>query len=168
MIDGVVKYILLFFGVILLQVLILNNVQFSGLINPFAYILIILLLPIEMPTWWLMIIGFFTGLSVDVFSNTPGLHASATVFAAFIRPKILDLLSSRDEYEVGKPPRIYNYGFNWFLRYTAIIVVAHHTVLFLLEAFTWRGMGDTLLRVLASSVFSIVLIILLQLLFNKK
>lgn len=168
MIDGILKYVLLFLGLTLLQVLILNNIQLGGLINPYAYILLILLLPIEIPTWWLMLVAFVSGLSIDIFSNTPGLHASATVFAAFVRPQVLRLLSSRDEYEVGKPPRIYNYGFSWFIRYVSTIVIIHHTLLFFVEVFTWHEIGDTFLRIGASSIFSIILIILFQLLFIRK
>ncbi len=168
MIKELLRYLLMFVSLVLVQVLILNNIQLSGLINPFVYILFILLLPIEISPYLLLLLGFFTGITIDVFSSTPGIHASATVFAAFIRPKVLGLLSSREEYESGKAPRIYNYGFNWFFRYIVIMVLFHHSFLFFAEAFTLTGIFDTLLRILASTVFSILLIVIFQYLFFRK
>jgi rod shape-determining protein MreD len=122
----------------------------------------ILLLPIEIPAWLLLIISFFTGLIIDLFAGTPGMHTSATVLAGFVRPFILRIISPRDGYEPGADPSILIYGFKWFLIYTSIIVIIHHTALFYLEVFRFTDFFRTLLRVLLSSLFSITFIVLLE------
>lgn len=162
MISRILRFGLIFILLILLQVLLFNNIQFSGYVNPYVYIMFILLLPIEIPAWLLLIISFFTGLIIDLFAGTPGMHTSATVLAGFVRPFILRIISPRDGYEPGADPSILIYGFKWFLIYTSIIVIIHHTALFYLEVFRFTDFFRTLLRVLLSSLFSITFIVLLE------
>src|SRR5512137_2722988 len=101
MINSIIRYTVIFVILIFLQVLLFNNIQFSGYINPYVYVMLILLLPVEIPSWLLLIICFFSGLTVDLFNGTPGIHTSATVFSGFIRPYILRFISPRDGYEAG-------------------------------------------------------------------
>jgi rod shape-determining protein MreD len=162
MISYYFKYGVVFLVVVLLQVLVAKEIIIAGLFSPFIYVLFILLLPFETPRYLLLLLGFALGLTIDIFSNTPGIHASATVFMAFLRPEILILLSSRELYEAGTLPRISHYGVSWFFRYSAILILSHHIFLFFIEAFTFSGFFDTLIRALISSVLSIVLIVLSQ------
>jgi rod shape-determining protein MreD len=157
-----------FIILILFQVLVLNNIQFSGFVNPFMYVLFILLLPFETPRWVLLVSGFLLGLSVDIFSNTLGLHASATLFMAFLRPYVLRVISPRDGYETGTYPRVFYYGITWFLNYAIILVFAHHLFLFYLEVFRFSEFFRTLLRVILSSSFSILFIVLSQYIVFRK
>jgi rod shape-determining protein MreD len=89
MINRIIRLSLIFIVLILLQVLLFNNIQFSGYVNPYVYIMFILLLPVEMPSWLLLMLSFFTGLIVDLFCGTPGMHSSATVLAGFVRGSYL-------------------------------------------------------------------------------
>ena len=162
MINSILKYSAIFIVLILLQVLLFNNIQFSGYINPYIYVMLILLLPVEMPSWLLLSISFFTGLTIDFFSGTPGMHAGATVAAGFFRPLILRLVSPHDGYEPGASPSMEIYGFRWFLVYTLIMILIHHTVLFYLEVFRFADFFRTLLRVLLSSLFSVTFILLAE------
>lgn len=146
----------------MVQILIVNNIQINEYFLPQFYILFILLLPFETPRWLLLVSAFTLGISVDLFTQTPGMHAAASVFMAFLRPWILEMSAPRDGYETGTFPRLYYYGFQWFLRYTVILVLAHHFVLFYIEIFRFTEFFSTLLRVLLSSLFSIILIMLSQ------
>jgi rod shape-determining protein MreD len=87
MINSILRLGLIFILLILFQVLLFNNIQFSGYVNPYVYIMFILLLPVEIPSWLLLLLSFATGLIMDFFSGSPGMHTSATVFAGFIRIK---------------------------------------------------------------------------------
>ncbi len=147
---------------VLFQVFVLNNIQFSGFVNPYMYILFILLLPFETPGWLLLSLGFVLGLSIDLFANTPGLHASATVFMAFLRPMILDYFAPRDGYVPGTFPRVFYYGFGWFFQYAAILVLAHHFFLFYLEIFRLSDFFITFRRVIFSSIFTLFLVMISQ------
>ena len=88
----VLKNVLRFIFLIGIQVLVLNNVLFMNYINPYIYILFILLLPFDTARWLLLVLSFALGFSVDAFQNTMGLHAFSCVFIAFIRRPILYFL----------------------------------------------------------------------------
>ncbi|WP_163718386.1 rod shape-determining protein MreD [Mangrovibacterium lignilyticum] len=165
--SGILKYVTSWVILVLIQVLLLNHIQISGLINPYLYILFILTLPFSIPNYLLLILGFLLGLNIDIFSNTLGIHASATTFLAFIRPYVINLISSRDVLELNQTPRISELGFSWFFRYTAIMVLAHHFFLFYIEVFSFNGFLYTLLRTLFSSALTIVLIIISQYMTSK-
>lgn len=160
MINRILRFTLIFVLLILLQILLFNNIQFSGYVNPYVYIMFIMLLPVNIPSWLLLIISFFTGLIMDLFTGTPGMHTSATVMAGFVRPYVLRIISPRDGYEASSDLSMLIYGFKWFFIYTLLIVLVHHTVLFYMEVFRFTDFFRTLLRVLLSSLFSIIFILL--------
>lgn len=162
MINSILRYILVFIILIFIQVLVLNNIQFSGYVNPYIYIMMILLLPVEISPLILLVVSFLTGLTVDFFTGSTGMHAGATVFAGFVRPYILRIMSPRDGYEPGARPSMAVYGFRWFFIYSLIIVSVHHLVLFYLEVFRFDDFFRTLLRVILSTVFTLSIILLAE------
>jgi rod shape-determining protein MreD len=160
--SSVLRFVLIFILLMTLQVLLFNNIQFSGYVNPYVYIMIILLLPLSIPSWLLLVLSFGTGLIMDFFSGTPGMHSSATVLAGFARPLVLRLISPRDGYDSGTAPSMLTFGFTWFFSYTVFIVLIHHTTLFYLEVFRFTDFFRTMLRVLLGSAFSITFILLIE------
>jgi rod shape-determining protein MreD len=162
MINRILRLTVIFILLLLLQVLLFNNIEFSGYVNPYVYIMFILLLPVEIPSWLLLILSFATGLIIDFFTGTPGMHCASTVLAGFLRPYVLRIISPRDGYEPGADPSMVIYGFRWFLIYASIIVLVHHIALFYLEVFRFADFFRTLVRVLLSSLFSITFILLLE------
>lgn len=159
MIKDLGKYVIIFLALVLVQVLILNNIQVSGLINPYVYILFILLLPFTIPGYLLLGLSFLLGISIDIFNNTPGIHAGATVLLGFLRPGIARLISSREIIEKGNTPNMTQLGFASFLKYVVISVLIHHLFLFYAEAFSFGGFFETFIRYILSSVFSISIIL---------
>ena len=168
MINIIIRNSLRFIFLVLFQVLVLNNVQFLSFVNPYFYILFIILLPFETPRWLLLVLAFILGFTIDAFCDSPGLHTSASVFAAFIRPGILSLFSPRDGYEPGTKPQTSYYGFAWFIKYSVFIVLAHHMFLFIMENFSFTYLGQTFLRIIISSIFTMVLVISSQLFMSRK
>jgi rod shape-determining protein MreD len=158
----IVKYILLLVALLGFQVLVLNNIRLGGYINPYIYVLFIMLLPYEVPGWLLLALGFGTGLLMDAFLSTLGLHSSATLFMAFVRPAIISLLTTRDDLDKSARPSMSVNGLQWFVGYTFLMVLAHHLVLFYLEAFTLHHFFPTLLRVILSTFTTSVFVILSQ------
>ena len=153
---------------ILVQVLLLNNIHFLGYINPYVYILFILLLPFETKRWVLLFLAFAIGLSMDFFSNSLGIHAAACVFTAFFRPWVMSLITSRKEYEPGVEPSIADLGFQWFFMYSLILVSLHHLMLFLLEVFRFSNFFSTLGHSVLNTLFTVLFIILSQYIFYRK
>jgi rod shape-determining protein MreD len=168
MINSIFRYTVLFVLLVLLQVLLLNNVEFSGYVNPYGYLLFIMVLPVGIPGWLLIVLSFLTGLIIDFFSGTPGMHAGATTAAGFVRPYILRIISPRDGYEPGAFPSMDIYGFRWFLFYSLLLVGIHHFILFYLEVFRFAGFFRTFLRALLSTAFSAAFILLVEYFFTGR
>lgn len=168
MLNEVIRNIIRFITLVLLQVLIIRNIELGRFINPFVYVLFIIILPFETPKWSLLLIAFILGITVDAFDNTVGLHAAACVFTAYARPGLLKLFSPRDGYEAGMQPTIQYLGIPWFLSYAGILILLHHLILFFLEAFRFSEFFSTFLRAIISSVVTLVLVVAIQYLFNRK
>lgn len=167
MTSDIFKYIISFFFLLFLQIFILNNIQLSGYINPYLYILFVMLLPFSTPIWVLLISGFLMGFAIDLFSDTMGLHAATTVLLAFIRKSVLNLFSPREGYESNTAPSLYYLGFGWYIWYAGIMVVVHHFTFFMLEAFRMQEFPFTIIRIASSSALTLALILLYQYLIYK-
>ncbi len=164
LIGNIVRFVLL----VLAQVFIFNKIQVSGYINPQVYILFILMLPYEIAGFWLLTLAFMAGLSVDFFMHTPGMHAAASVFLAFLRPGTIRLVGKKDDLEPLQYPNIRDSGAGWFLAYTLILVFMHHLFLFYLEVFRFSEFFQTLLKILINTALTTLVILMIQYLFFSR
>ena len=168
MVNNLLKYSLVFIVAVLLQVLVLNHILIFKMISPFFYLIFLLLLPYDTPRAMLIFLGFLLGLSIDAFTNTLGVHTAVCVLIGFVRPGILNKISTRETRESVSAPRISTMSLNWFIGYVSIFVAIHHLLLFMLEAFTFQGFFFTLARAILSGVLSVSLIVISQFLFFRK
>lgn len=152
----------------LIQVLVLNNMNLGGYMNPYIYVLFILLLPANINRSLLLIIAFFNGLTVDYFANTLGLHAAASVFIAYLRPGILNLFFRNHEFVSGEEPGPASIGIGGFFRYTIVLVFMHQLLLFYLEVLSVNHFFTILYRVFLSTILSTFIILIAVLLFGKR
>lgn len=166
--NNFIIYIVRFVVLVLVQVLILNNVQLNGYINPYLYILFIITLPFETNPSLVMVLGFVLGLSVDMFSNTMGMHTSATVLMSFVRPAVIRLLIPKNDFDAFPTPSLKELGLSRFVSFALFLTLVHHFALFYIEVFKFSYFFSTFFRVICSSIFTILLIIFVQYLFSKK
>ena len=162
--ERILTRIAWFVVLVLVQVLLLNNICLFGLATPFVYIYFLLALDRDTDRNVLMIMAFALGLLVDVFSNTPGVNAGASVLVAFLRPALLRLFAPREEFE-NFEPSISVMGIWPFIRYATVMVLLHHTTLFFLEAFSFVQIEFLLLRILSSTLLTVMLVMAIE--FNR-
>ena len=129
-------------------------------IHIFIYPLIILLLPVNLSTAIVIVFGFVSGLLIDMFYSSPGLHTSALVFTAYVRKAVLNLMEPRTGYNIDDKPLRLNFTPYWYLRYAAILLFVHMLFYFSVEYFTFFYLIDILLNTLLSFVVSMVLIVI--------
>lgn len=154
--------LLRFAFLLLIQIVVFNNVGIYNMVNPYLYVLFILLLPLDTPLYLLLSLSFAMGLSIDTFSDTGGMHAAASTLIAFMRPLILLIITPRGGYEHQSVPNLKNMGLQWFLAYSITMVTIHHLVLFQIEVFRINEFLITLTRSILSSIFTLLLILLSQ------
>jgi len=161
----VTKNIVRFVFLLLLQVLVINHIRISSEMTPYIYILAILMLPFNTPKWLLLVSAFVLGFFMDIFSGTMGINMSATLLIAFVRPTLLNMISFGRDFNNDDSPTMKQLGVDWFISYALILILIHHSSVFLLEVFRWNELGSTLLRIFYSSAATLVLVVLSQLLF---
>lgn len=154
-----------FFFLLILQVLVLKNLPFEK-VNPYLYPLALLLLPLEITHATLIIVGFFFGLSIDLFYDTLGLHAGVLAFIGFIRPYICHLIEPRGGYEIGQTLTPSRLGWSWFVRYAALMFLLATLLVTLGEELSFSLVW--LMRFVLSYFASMVCVLLFQFIFNPK
>jgi hypothetical protein len=155
---------------ILLQVYVLNKVpHLHRFISPYLYYLFLLWLPFNISRVTLMIVGFMTGIILDYFMMTPGLHAAACVLVAYLRPFIINILAPKDvsgfSYREPSPKAM---GWTPYLVYTFILTIFHHTYMIVLEWLSFGSFIDLIIKVIATTGISMLLIITTELLFPRR
>jgi rod shape-determining protein MreD len=162
--NNFVRFVVLIF----IQAFLLKNMTVYELSTPYPYILFIMLLPFETPNILLFPLAFITGLCVDAFYDTPGLHAAACVLLAFVRVLFISVTVQKDTFDNEPQPTLASMGFRWFFLYALILTLFHHFLLFNLEVFSWTEIQYTLSRFLLSTVFTVFLMLISGLLFFRK
>jgi rod shape-determining protein MreD len=161
-IQNIVRFVLL----VLFQVLVLNNIEFLGLVNPYLYILFIITLPVRLPNWVSILLSFGTGLLIDTFSNTHGMHAFAAVLIAFLRSGIIDLFITIEEGN-NPSPTFYTFGMNAYIKYVVLMILIYHIAFFTLEAFSFTHLWILMIKIILSSLVTFILIMGLQTIKSK-
>lgn len=155
------RNIIYFIVLVLVQVLILNNIHFMRLVTPFLYLYFIVKLPVGISTSTVTFASFLLGLTIDIFSNTPGMHAAACTLAGFTRPTIIRLLMG-DDLPDALFPSYKTFGYGGFFRLVIVLVVIHHLTLFLLESLTLFDPLFLLIRIVASIIMTTLLICIVE------
>jgi hypothetical protein len=146
------------------QVLVFNNINFLGYINPYPYVLFVLLYPVNGNKYGLLVSSFLLGLTLDYFTDSGGVHAASCLILAMIRPSIFRFSFGLSyEYQTVKindtltPER-----FSFIL----LAIVVHHFIMYSLELFEFQLILIILWRTLLSSIFTIIVSVLLIYLFK--
>ncbi len=162
--SGVLFNIARFVLLLAAQVLIFNNINFLGYINPFPYILFIILYPVNGNKYWLLITSFLLGIIMDLFCNSGGVHTTACILLACFRPALFKFSFGLSyEYQTVRlndvlTPERFSFIF--------LAIVIHHLTLFILEVFTfefiWNIIFRTLISTLSTTIISILIIYLIK------
>jgi cell shape-determining protein MreD len=168
--NDALRNIIRFALFILIQVYVLNKIPpLHHSIIPYIYYLFILWLPYTTPRLLLLVIGFFTGLALDYFKPTPGLHAAACVLIAYVRPFVITLLSPKDTTEFShREPSPRGMGWSPYLIYALTLTLLHHIYLTFLEWMQFGTFLSFLIKVGSTTAISMLLIITVELLFPRR
>lgn len=168
--NNVFKNSIRFVLFLMIQIIILNEVPpLHRFITPYIYFLFMLWLPFGTNRITLTILGFLLGYCLDVFTNTPGLHAAAACLIGYLRPTLLNLfLAQETSEEINKEPSVATMGWGPYIVYTMVITFIHHFYLVLLEWLQFGSFGYFLGKVTATTLMSVLLILLVELIMNRR
>ena len=163
-----IRYGVLFLVVLLLQVLLFNNLDLSMYISPVVYIAFVILLPIELASIYVLLLGLVMGAIIDVSMLTVGINTIASLFTAFFRQFILLNTIGKELYRDGGVPSIQRLGFVRLFKYISCFCLVHCIIFFSLETLSIDHALLTLLQIIFSSLFSAVLVFFISLAFQHK
>ena len=157
--STVITNIFRFVILLALQVIIFNRIDLFGFLNPYPYILFILLYPVNANKAGLLLSSFALGIILDMFLNSGGSHAVACVTLAYLRPVLFKFsFGVSYEYQTVKiNDRLSPERFSFIL----IAVVTHHLILYLLEIFRFNLILDILIRTVLTTLFTLALCIII-------
>ncbi|HPK08699.1 MAG TPA: hypothetical protein PK147_01290 [Saprospiraceae bacterium] len=152
---------------IAIQVLLLKRISFSlgdfSYVHFFIYPLFILLLPFNQSRTLYLILGFILGLTIDMFYNTPGVHAAATVLMAYLREPILNWIAPYQGYPADATPTIAKMGLVWFFSYSSTLMFIHLFMFFFMESFSFIYIFEIMLNTFFSLIGSELIIMVYML-----
>lgn len=151
-----------------LQILFMRNLALFETGFCFVYVGFMLFLPINIDRVLLLILGFISGMTIDLFYDTAGIHAASTVLLAYLRPYMLKILTPRDGYEVSDNASLTSMGWQWFLTYGFVLLFVHHFALFFLELNGFKLVGFTLAKIVASTLFTGSVLVIFQMIFFSR
>ncbi len=168
--SGLLRNIIRFAIFILVQVYLLNKIPaLHQYIIPYIYYLFILWLPFNISRANLMFIGFFTGIMLDYFMTTPGIHAAPCVLIAYLRPFVINILTPKEASEFNyREPSPKAMGWTPYLVYTLILTLFHHGYMVLLEWLSFGSILHFIIKVIATTGISMLLIITTEILFPRR
>ncbi|MDR2764073.1 MAG: rod shape-determining protein MreD [Tannerella sp.] len=161
MIKPILKTIFRFVFFVLLQVWVLNNLHLFRIVEPFLYICVILKLPMQITRSQGILISFLLGFTIDVFSNTLGMHAAACTLIGFLRYPLIGVYVGKELTE-NATPSYYTFGTAAFMRYVATLTIIHHVTLFLIESVSLFDPAFLFLRIFASVILTTLCIFVLE------
>jgi hypothetical protein len=163
-----ISIVISFFAYLLAQSMLLKNFVLFDTAFCFLYIGFILMLPIQIGPLLLLFISFGIGFTIDLFYDSIGVNAAASVFIGFLRPYWLNIVTPRGGYEEIVIPNLRTIDFGWFLTYSLPLIFLHHFVLLYLEVGGFGMFFFTLTKVLFSTILTFFILVLTQYLFYKK
>ena len=161
--NDIYKYLWVVPSFILLQVLVLNNIQFVNYINPLVYILLLITLPQDTEKWFFIIFSFILGILLDVFEGNIGLNSSSLVFISFLLPYLHKVLIPKNSVDEKDRLSLKILGVRIFSVYAISVIFIHNLFLFFLEHFSTSGFFFIILKVVLSSIVTFIIIFTFQL-----
>ena len=161
-------YTMLTLVVLFVQVFVLNNLSISPLVAPMVYVVLILMMPIESSQWKMLGVGLLLGVVMDITMGTAGLNTLVTLPIAFFRRPLLFSLAGLSSISKEEGiPSIKRLGVR-FHRYFAVMIVIHSLLFYFAEWLSFDNFGILLLRIICSTICSLLLDYIIIMLFMKR
>lgn len=151
-----------FFIFVILQIPLLNKFVLFQSAFGFIYVGFLIFFPFRLSPFIQLTTGFVIGLIMDMFSNTPGMHASASIFIMFIKDYWLPISAEEPEDEINTS--VFTLGNISAIIYSLPLIFIHHFIIFSLEYGRWEGFGSIFLKIVWSTLLTFFSVYLINLL----
>ena len=144
-------------ALLFVQLFILDEISIAMWLRPMIFPLVILLLPIEWRTIWVVVASLLLGIFMDISIGGMGLYPSTLLPLAVMRRWIL-YLSTRRSIEAGDQTSLLSrMPLYQVMIYVGVMLLLHHTMFFALESLSFVGVMQLIATILFSTLLSILL-----------
>lgn len=151
----------IFIAMCLMQALVLNRIHLFGCATPLLYVYFALIFPRNYPRWAILVWCFLLGLSIDTFSNTPGVASASLTLIGAVQPYFLNLFIPRDAAE-DMSPSAAGLGPLKFSFYSATLILLYCLLFFTLETFNFFNWLQWLECIAGSTVLTAILVLTIE------
>jgi len=155
------RRLLIFIVLCLAQAMVLNHIRLFGYAMPMLYVYFTIAMPRGYPRWATLLWAFALGLVIDMFSNTPGLCAASLTLTALLQPYLLELFVSRES-PANLKTSVAGLGFAKFLTLAAMLLLVNSMDYYSLQLFTFVDLQGWGLRVVGSTLLTLVIIVAIE------
>lgn len=163
-------FVALFILLLFLQIVLFNrlDVFIMPAYSPYVlvYPLFFFLLPVDVNRLLLLLLAFAVGFLVDLSMGSPGVHAGASVFSAYMRRFVLFFNEPTSGFEKNVIPGLGVFDLFWVLRYYGVMLFIHSLALFVLEIFTLYFFFTIIFKAILTTIVSLLGILIIQLLYK--
>ncbi|MCM1037093.1 MAG: hypothetical protein NC406_07205 [Bacteroides sp.] len=140
------------------QALFFNHLVLFNVAVPLVFVFMVISLPVTFSANVAMTVGFLTGLSIDILSDTPGVNTIACTLLAFVRRPVFHLYIASDNDLAEQRPSPRTMGAAAYMKYALTMCVLYCLMVFAIESMRVFSLRLFMLRTLASSVFTFVIV----------
>lgn len=158
MAKSILHLCVLFIALVLAQVIVFNHICLFGAALPLVFIYLIIKLPVTLNVNWVMTIGFITGLTIDIFSDTQGMNALACTILSAARMTVLRLYFPRDDEMSFPEPSVRSLGPAAFMKYTVSMTLLYCILFFTIEAFSFFNLPRLIAKIISSTALTFIII----------
>lgn len=144
---------------IIVQVLICNNIMLFNVAMAFVFIYVIIRLPIDLSTSWLLTWAFFSGLVVDIFSDTPGVNSLSCTLLAMLKRPMLYAYVPRDDRTKDIIPSLSSLGFTVYAKYMLSMSAVFCFLEFTIEYFNFADVKEIVIMTASSSILTFLILL---------
>lgn len=158
----IITYTVLFIGLILAQVLLMNHIMLFNTAVCFIFIYFIVRLPMDLSSNWLLTLGFLMGLSVDILSDTPGVNALACTVLASLKRPVFYAYEQHDDVNRSLEPGMASMGWFNYSKYLLSMSAIYSLLAFSIEFMSFASVDRILIMAAASALFTFLVLLALD------
>lgn len=153
---------------VVIQVLVCNNIMLFNIAMAFVFIYVIIRLPIDMNVNWLLTWAFLSGLTVDIFSDTPGVNALACTLLAMLKRPMFFAYVPKDDRTKNIIPSLSSLGFAVYGKYLFSMVTVYCLLTFTIEYFNFADVKEIVIMSAASAALTFLILLGIDSLLARK
>lgn len=154
-------YIWLTLSVILVQVFLLDNIDLGASISvwirPMIFPLVILLLPVEWKSIWVLLVSYVMALVLDMLLGGSGIYVITLLPVALFRSTMLYVASRRSMESSDQSQLLARLPLGQLMLYISLSLLLYHSLFFVMETLSTSNMLRLIATILLSTFTSILI-----------